>query len=269
LAFDSEYSWAALRVSVPEARSAALCRTCPTRIGDRYSFLRVESGGLTTLSGVAVAGFLEVPGGRRLTFTEGGPCGAPVFDLHGDVVAMFSRRPVPELGPVSSANLSYLGPRVEHAVTPFATPISSLPQAFPEPPRQLSELAARGVFVLPLAEERGLVVTGGIASELQGRSDAPIPVGQSAQLRRSQGAKVAFATVRSDKRREGQARFRVWTLKNRLAMEGEAVKLKARARDATFLWWPLHVEQLPTGVYRLDLDLDGVSLWRAYFRVTD
>jgi hypothetical protein len=182
---------------------------------------------------------------------------------------MFSRRRLPELGPVASAIPSDLGPRVEHAITPFAMPISFLPEVFATAPRRLSELATSGVFVLPLAEERGLIVTGGIASEIQRRSGAAIPLGQSMDQHRSQGAKIAFATVSSDTRREGEARFRVWTLENKPAMEGEPVKLKAWARSATFLWWHLHAEQLPSGVYRLDFDLNDATLWRAYFRVTD
>ena len=47
------------------------------------------------------------------------------------------------------------------------------------------------------------------------------------------------------------------------------MKLKLQARSTTFVSWPLVIEALSSGVYRLDLDIDDTTVWRAYFRVSD
>ncbi len=269
LGFDKRQAWAALKAPSLSASGVLLCRTCVPKLGDRYKFLFAEESGATMLSETGVAGFLDVPGGRRLRLGEFGPSGSPVFNAHGEVVALFSRRAVPDLGPVSRGSFRIMGRHQGNITTGFGTALSAVPEAFPDPPRRLAELAAEGVFVRPVNEDATLFVSGGIAAGLQRQNGVPLPVGQSVDFRRSQGPQVAFATVTPETRRQGLVRFRVWSLENHPVMGGDPVKLKAQARSVTFLSWPLRVEALPPGVYRLDLELDDTPIWRAYFRVAD
>ncbi len=112
-----------------------------------------------------------------------------------------------------------------------------------------------------------------ISGVLCKRIDRKIPNGrcvdQTNEFLRSQGEVFAFVTWAPKTKRKGQALYEVYDLENHKLLQSPPGKLELEPDHLRSVDWKIPVANLATGIYRVDVLLDGEPAWRSFFRIAD
>ena len=71
-------------------------------------------------------------------------------------------------------------------------------------------------------------------------------------------------------KRKGVPTLRMYDLDNRLLSESPGKKkISVSPQKLSYTGWEVPLENVPSGIYRLDVALNTDTVWRTFFRVVD
>jgi hypothetical protein len=267
LTWHHRQDWAIVPVPAMSGAVPVTRATEAVKPGDLcYSANAGGGDGVVTVASCEIVGQGDVPGvGPRLTasfFSAGGAPGAPLLNEYGELIGMMTEGPFERASTLRFIRLGQMG----QPSAPAAAPVGALPSP-PWPARvTLSELAAKGLFTLPVTHERH-VLSGGFATAVVPKGASTQPVDQRNQFQKTDKTLTAFLTWSPAERIRGTTTLRIFDIDNRLLGETKPTKLSMRPGDLSMSVWTLNVP--PPGAYRVDVMLNTDIAWRGYFVVTE
>jgi hypothetical protein len=130
----------------------------------------------------------------------------------------------------------------------------------------LADVRARG-DLLPGVEGTNNIVTGGFARAIS-RTSTPGPVDERLDFSAKEKEFVVFINWRPQTRIKGMATLRLYDESNHVTVESKPSKVDIRPDNALLSSWKMPIPDRP-GVYRADILIDGVPIWRGFVRITE
>jgi hypothetical protein len=266
LAMNRQQDWIVLAGGIEGEVNQPLVSETGIQIGDRVFSIEASSGASRvlvdgTLSGRAGAG----ASGPRLLMTLGGgsaPPGEPVFNEFGELIGIMGGSLVPGASDLSDL----LHFRAELRGVPIV-PVSLVRAALDATPIPLADVRERG-GLLPSVQAGQNVLSGGFARGIN-RTQTIVPADQRQEFSVSRDKEfVVFITWSPQMRLKGMHVLKLYDEANHILVESKPGKLDLRPGDARLSSWRLTVPGRP-GVYRTEVLVDGVPIWRGFVRLTD
>jgi hypothetical protein len=202
--------------------------------------------------------------GPRLIMTLGGgaaPAGEPVFNEFGELVGLVGGSLVAGVSDLSDL----LQFRADLRGVPVV-PISLIRAPIGTTPILLSEVRARGDLLAAVQGGQN-ILSGGFARAIN-RTQTIAPADQRREFSARDTEFVVFVTWSPQARVKGGLVLKMYDETNRAVMDSKPGKVDLRPGDMRLSSWRLPVPSRP-GMYRADVLLDGVPIWRAFVRVTE
>lgn len=261
--------WAVLRVPLT-GEKLQRAKEGSWAVGDRCFTLNVsESGGRVIVDG-QITGIQKVArAGERLSIAstlDRRAVGAPLVNEYGEVVGLMGGVPFPGAFSGGDTVVSTAAIRLN----PFpssAVPTSQVSsQGSPTP---VAQWAAAGHFmpaVLPLVN----VMRSGVARKVVFNNGYPDTQDERSDFKRIDKQVTVYVVWSPEKKVKGVGRFRLYGSNNNLLLESKPSKLNFDPNDRMVSsTWNLPVGQLPPDIYRVDVSLDGNTIWRGFFRISE
>jgi hypothetical protein len=233
-----------------------------TQVGDRLFSLAGSSPTSRVLVDGAIAGMAGGPASRLLMTLSAVPVppGGPVFNEFGELVGIAGG----SLVPGASDELDLLRFRAELNGIPVV-PTTAI-RAPLEPLLPLAEARTRGDFLA--AVQRGQhVLSGGFARAINNATTVTAS-DQRREFSTRDKTIVVFVTWSPQARLKGAVVMRLFDETNRVIVDSKPGKLNLRVGDSRLSSWSIPVPLRP-GVFRADVSIDGVPIWRDFVRITE
>jgi hypothetical protein len=181
--------------------------------------------------------------------------GSPVLNESGELLGVTD-------GPTSI----YEALRVRHElrgspVIPYTE--MSVPDEAPHVP--LADLRSRGELMPPVTGESH-VVSGGFASSIN-RGPVVAPADQRAEFSTSEKSMTVFVSWSPHERLRGMLSMKLFDADNRPIVQTPPKKTNLRKQNLMLSTWQITMLRTP-GVYRADVMIDNLVMWRGYVRIT-
>lgn len=120
--------------------------------------------------------------------------------------------------------------------------------------------------VLPLVN----VMRSGVARKVVFNNGYPDTQDERSDFKRIDKQVTVYVVWSPEKKVKGVGRFRLYGSNNNLLLESKPSKLNFDPNDRMVSsTWNLPVGQLPPDIYRVDVSLDGNTIWRGFFRISE
>jgi hypothetical protein len=234
------------------------------QVGDRCFSIEAATGGTRILVDGAITGRAgSQSSGTRLVANLAagtGMPGSPVFSEFGELIGFIGGALVP--GVYDLADLIQFRAELKGA------PVVPLPAAGPGASAvTFSDAWARG-DILHALDGREHVISGGFAKGIL-KDQTVRPADQRQDFSTKDKEFVVFITWGPQARLKGMTTLRLYDQSNQLVADSKPAKLDVRPGSPSVLSsWKMSI---PTraGIYRADVLVDGVPMWRGFVRVTD
>jgi hypothetical protein len=265
LAMNRQQDWIVLAGGIEGEVSQPLASEASIQIGDRLFSIEASSGASRVLADGTVSGRAGTPAtGPRLLMTFGagsGPPGDPVFNEFGELVGITGGSLVPGASDLSDL----LRFRAELHGVPIV-PISLVRSALGGAAVPLADLRARGELLSAVVGGQH-VMSGGFARGIA-KTQTIVPTDQRREFSVSDKQFVAFVTWSPQLRLKGALVLRLHDEANHVVVDSKPGKLDLRPGDARLSSWTMTVPERP-GVYRADVLVDNVPIWRGFLRIVE
>lgn len=272
LGANREQDWALLAVPGTKIPPLKLARPGSWKVGDVCYVTDSPSPGARSIVAVAITGILKSGvHGRRFTISwngSGRAMGSPVLNTYGKVIGIVGESPdFGANGVPLGTGLSRLplaasaGPQViSAAIVPTQAPTSQ--------PTTLAELAARGLFIMPVARD-SQIVYGYLCRGYQREGDSVQPNVVTSQFFHRDGKIAVLVMWDPNRKVKSTDQVRVYDDANRLVLQSKPTKLHLGRHTTAYTGWKMPISTLLPGVYRVDVILGNTPEWRSFFRLSE
>lgn len=276
IAWNRWQDWALIEAG--SVRGAILNRAKPGSwaVGDRCYSLNVSTEDNRTIEYGDIIGMPKFPKpGELLNISfrlNDRALGSPLLDGYGDVIGVMGGGLIPGfwsiLGRTShSFSSSYRLGRVSRGQ--LAIPISQVNLRFADGHnKNLHELKLAGQFIEPLVEVRNITF-GRLARDVIMRRSIPNLIDEKTEFAQKDGRVALALTWEPTEKRKVRVHLRLYDVENKLLFESRPSKVRLRPGRRFENAWKLSIENLPAGIYRIDVLLDQEPHWRTYFRMNE
>jgi S1-C subfamily serine protease len=265
LAMNRLQDWIVLAGGIEGEVSQPLVSDASVQIGDRLFSIAASTGASRVLADGTISGRAGTPAtGPRLLMTFGagsGPPGGPVFNEFGELMGITGGSLVPGASDLSDL----LRFRAELHGVPIV-PISLIRSALGGAVVPLAEARARG-DLLPAVIGGQHVMSGGFARGIA-KTQTIVPTDQRREFSVSDKQFVAFVTWSPQLRLKGALVLRLYDEANRVVVDSKPGKLDLRPGTSRLSSWTMTVPG-GLGVYRADVLIDNVPIWRGFLRIVE
>ncbi len=276
LAWNRWEDWAVLRVEGAAARGLETAVSNSWNVGDRCFALDAPAEGNRVIVEGSITGKLTAPdAGERLNIgmlLETSATGSAVFDEYGNVVAVVGGGLLPGAGSLRGTRFEYLA----YEMNPrgllrggIAIPISRVAV----PPTDavwatFEDLQAKGQFVPPLLAARHVAMSS-LGRKLD--KDSPIPrvLDERVEFPRGEPELAMLVVWEPKDKVKTTTTIRIYDVQNRSLARSEPAKINLQPGKRVQTTWKMPINNLPPGIYRIDLVLGEQPAWRAFFRITE
>jgi Trypsin-like peptidase domain len=276
-AWNRRQDWAILQVAGIEEPAFAVAKTDSWGVGDRCFYLDAAGPGNRIIVTTTIVGKNTFPhSGDRIslgTSPANTGIGTALLDEYGDAIGVTGGGLVPGVSTLEGvrsgvpANLLLAGGL---AVPAMATPMSQI--SVPGPGSKtstLAELMQAGQFVAPVVHREDILY-GTMAREVRRGKDGLVDaIQQKYEFSRSDGHAAVMLSLEPARKQKGTTVISIYDLDNKAVSQAPADSSEAPGGRLLFLSKTLNIGSLESGVYRLDVAINGSPVWRTFFRITD
>ena len=236
------------------------------QIGDRCFSMEAVPAGSRILVDSAVIGRAGSPAsGPRVVINlpmGTGMPGGPVFTEFGELVGFIGGSLVPGTSDLSDL----IAFRAELRGAPVV-PLSTVAVSADAKPLPFADVWGRG-DILHAVEGREHVISGGFAKTIL-RDQTVHPADQRQEFSKSDKEFVVFITWGPQARLRGASTLRMYNQSNQVTAESQPSKLDVKpGYPSTLSSWKMPIPATP-GIYRAEVLIDGVPIWRGFVRITE
>jgi hypothetical protein len=274
LAWDARRDWALLPASTDGHPPLEISERTPA-IGDRLIVFSVEAELTRVIGGIDLAGRVQDrQAGELLHLNPNLPfaaVGGPLLDEYGKVIGLVIGNLLPgSRGPMLGMGTS---PEFYNRLTSFnrVLPIGAIP-AEPAPGEGLfTTLVEKGVFVRPLAPHENFIAAG--TARQTPREDGILRAGEEMARFSRRDPQVVLMSLwalrQKQKRVEGMVSAKVHATDNSVRVAAPPLLLKLTKTLPVRHTISFSPSVLPAGIYRVDLEWDGRTVWRTFLEITE
>jgi len=278
LAADRPQDWALLQVPSLGTAPLPIARLGSWAVGDEYFSLEAPPTGGRTLVEGNITGVNDFPDfGKRMHLslsTSAGASGSPVLNEAGEVIGIISHGSLlPGVGSSDTAMRFGYPMNLAGADSParlndvLAIPIESV--HIPETDVQavpLEKFMQAGGLIPPLTRDR-IIDLGTVAQRVVQHGPVQQTEGEKFQYSRADAKIFVFMTFNPQRKVKSQLVCRLYDLNNHLVEESKPIKLSLAPFQRSDMSWPIDIRPLKEGLYRVDVFIGDVAVWRSFFRL--
>lgn len=265
IAMNRQQDWIVLAGGPEGEIEQPLASETRVQVGDRLFSIEASTGASRVLVDGSLSGRAGSPSsGPRLVLTLGGgsaPPGEPVFTEFGELVGLVGGSLVPGVSDLSDL----LHFRAELHGVPIV-PVSLVRAPVGSTPLALADVRARGEL-LPAVQGGQHVLSGGFARAIN-RTQTIAPADQRQEFSARDGEFVVFITWGPQARLKGGLALKMYDEANHPIADSKPGKVDLRPGDRRLSSWRVPVPSRP-GMYRAEVLVEGVPIWRAFVRVIE
>lgn len=276
-AWNRRQDWAILQVAGIEAPALADAKTDSWGVGDRCFYLDAAGPGNRIIVATTIVGKNAFPhSGDRIslgTSPANTGIGTALLDEYGEAIGVTGGGLVPGVSTLEAvrsgvpASLLLAGGLATPAM---ATPMSQI--SVPEPDSKtstLEELMQTGQFVVPIVHREDILF-GTMAREVRREKDGRVDaVQQKYEFSRSDGHAAVLLTLEPARKQKATVTISIYDLDNKAVSQTPADSFDSQGGKLLYLSKALNIGSFESGVYRLDIAINGSPVWRTFFRITD
>jgi hypothetical protein len=206
----------------------------------------------------------------NLNCTHPDVIGSPLLNEYGDLIGVVGGSLIP--GWTSTKvirGVYYSGEQINNA-TPglLAVPVNSTSTpASTQSTTSFQQLMSDGVFI-PLLSRSENILYGTLARRVEAKP-LPTPMEETYDFRSKDGFAV-FLNWRPKEKLKGAALIRIYDLSGHALIETKPTKIDMKPGPLpSYSWWKTDISSLKPAIYRVDVLLDSIPVWRAFFKVRD
>jgi hypothetical protein len=276
LAWNRNQDWVAIKIEAGQTPALPFAPANSWDIGDPVSYLDFAPEGNRVLSEVKIIGKNTFPAaGDRLNLSNSitaKAVGAPLLNVYGEVIGMLGGSLNPARDQGSSIEMFLpdglqLTNRTSGGV---AVPISmvNLKQTTPY---AMENLIQDGVSLPPLLVAKN-VRHFQLSHRIDRSSEYPFPVDFATQFSRRNDKMAVFVVWDSEEEIKGHASFQIYGRDNKMivvAQKNKDAKVNLKPGRQVRTFWQIDISDIPAGIYRVDVLLNGEPASRAFFRIVN
>src|SRR5271156_3235175 len=276
-AWNRRQDWAILQVAGIEGPAFAIAKADSWGVGDRCFYFDAAGLGNRVIVATSIVGKNTFPrSGDRIslgTSPASTGIGTALLDEYGEVIGVTGGGLVPGVSTLESvragvpASLLLAGGL---AVPAMATPMSQI--SVPAPAAKtstLEELTQTGQFVAPVMHREDILF-GTMAREVRREKDGLVDALQEKyEFSRSDGHAAVLLSLDPTRKQKEATGVSIYDLDNKAVSQNPADVSATPGGKLVFLSKTLDIGKMETGVYRLDVVMNGSPVWRTFFRITD
>jgi len=271
LAVNRRQDWIVLKV--PLANIPNLSRASGWSVGDNAFLLDVPAENNRVLVETSLIGKQNLDAaGDRINIADTvnrRAVGSPLLNEYGEVMGFVGGSLLP--GSAFIEDLAF-GARPSSLGVPsrgtFAVPID-LVNDTTATATTIDGLLRDGQFIPALVSSQS-VLNGALARAVNTKIDPPRTIEEKIEISHSSPQCVVFITWLPTEKRKGYPSLRIYDLDNHKISEYlNKKKITVTPNKLSYSLWDLSLGTLPTGIYRIDVLLDGDFVWRTFFRMVD
>lgn len=277
VAWNRWQDWALLKIEASSKLVLKPGSKDPLKVGDRCVFLDVLPAGTRLVDG-SITGRNAFPkAGERVLLASGvtrASFGGPLLDEYGNYVGVLGGNIVPGGDPTKMITLMNDTPAertTSSEVTGLAVPTTLLPELSRSAASvRLADLAQRGEFLDPLVENKGIqfaTLAGAITKEVKG--GFPSPSDYRRVFSRRDSKAMVYVSWRPQVKEKVRAVLRWFDSDNKLISESKLKELSLSPGAWMTTVWDIPLQNIPVGIYRVDLVLNDKTAWRDFFKMTE
>ena len=264
IAINRAQDWAIVSGGVDADVSQPLAPDTTVQIGDRMFSLEASAYASRVLVDGQITGRAgSSASGPRFIMSVGGgasPSGEPVFNEYGELIGIMGGTLVP--GTYEMTDLIRF--RAELRGSPVV-PISLFRAPSDAVGTPITEVRARG-DLLGAVESGQNIVNAGFARGIS--KTTPYPQDERRDFSIKEKEFTVFISWKAQARLKGMATLRLYDEGNHVVVDSEPAKIDIRPENFMLSNWKIPIPERP-GVYRADVMVDGVPLWRGFVRITE
>ncbi|MGH9904851.1 MAG: S1 family peptidase, partial [Pyrinomonadaceae bacterium] len=273
VAWNRRQDWVILKVALDNIAPLERASVDSWAIGDRSYFLDMPSEGNRVLVETSLIGKQNLGGaGDRLNIAETvnrRAVGSPVLNEYGEVIGLVGGNLLPGAAFIEDlafgARSNAIGATSRGAL---AVPMNLIDESSTSV-TTIEGLASSGQFT-PALVSTPSVLSGTLARTVNRKTNPPQPIDEKIEFSKADSKGVLFLTWLPKEKRKGRPSLRLYDLDNRLISENQnKKKITVSPNQLKYSLWDLNFGDLPAGIYRFDVLLDGDIVWRTFFRMVE
>ena len=273
LSWDKWKDWAFIKVDAGQKRFIKVLPNTEAPVGSRVFALAVSPASARVIVRCDIVGkntFSQNGDRINLNCTHPDVTGSPLLNEYGDLIGVVGGSLIPGWTSTKSIRgVYYSGEQINNA-TPglLAVPVNSTSTpASTQSTTSFQQLMSDGVFISPLSRSENILY-GTLARRVETKP-LPTPMEETYDFRSKDGFAV-FLNWRPKEKIKGAALIRVYDLSGRALIETKPTKIDMKPGPLPFYsWWKADISTLKPAIYRIDVLLDSIPVWRAFFKVRD
>jgi hypothetical protein len=245
------------------------------KIGERLIVFNSEQPGTRQIGGVDVTGQQDNPGfGPRILLNPSpteDATGGPLLTHYGDVVGIVGGSTLPGSRTLRTSRTVLIGPMgLPPPINSAATPLSLIPTgAVDRVPIDGSTLLSQNFFTPPISVYPGLAYAG-VTPVLDKKKLAAGSSPDAASYRTSDLEMNVYGYFRAVAKAEKiTLNTVIFDLSNKPRARAAPTLLHNRQDASSRIVFTFSPAKLGPGIYRVDLQADGATVWRTFVTVTD
>ena len=276
LAWSRNQDWVAIKIDAGQTPALPFAQENSWDIGDPVSYLDVAPEGNRVLSELKIIGKNTFPSaGDRLNLSSSittKAVGAPLLNVYGEVIGILGGNL--NVGSDKGNSIEMLLPdglQLTNRISGgMAVPISivNLKQTSPY---AMENLIRDGVSFPPLVAGRHVSYIQ-LTHRIERSSGSPWPVDSASQFSQRDERMAIFVMWDPKVEIKGQARFQIYSRDNKplvLAQKIKDAKIGIKPGKRVPSCWQIDISDVPVGIYRVDVLLNGDPASRAFFRIVN
>jgi hypothetical protein len=272
VAFNRHQDWVILLTNAQANSSLKLAEPKSWGIGDHCYWLDVRPDGTRTFADGQIVGLPAAAWGDRIDISQGyaSPAfGGALLNDRGEVIGILGGT-LPEAFVNSvTTQLQSDSEMTFSAVGGIAVPASPLPQALPTAPVTLQELWNKGLMTPSVAGSKyvlyGMLMQGNRSDKKSLPTDRVLKL----QFQHNDNLANALILFSNSESFKSTAVLKLYDMDNRVVVSSSPEKVNVNRGDRAERVWQVPLTNLPSGVYRVDVELSEGVAWRRYFQLTD
>jgi hypothetical protein len=276
VAWNRRQDWVILKVTLdPNDAVATLGRASVNSwaISDRCYFLDVPAEVSRVLVETSLTGKQNLGvAGERLNIGDTAnrrAVGSPVLNEYGEVIGLIGGNLIPGAAFLEdmafSARTLALGGPSRGAV---AVPINLVDESSATA-TTVAGLASSGQFMQALVSSQS-VLSGVLSRSVNQKTNPPQPIDEKSEFSRADSQGMLLVSWLPTEKRKGRPSLRLYDLDNKLLNETQnKKKITVTPQKLSYSAWEFNFGNLPAGIYRLDVALEGEIVWRTFFRMIE
>lgn len=275
VAWNRRQDWVLLSTDLKSAPALTLPETKTWSIGDHCTWLNTKTDGTRILSDGQIVGSKSPASyGERIDISgvyDSVSLGGPLLNDYGEVIGILGGA-LPEslLNGYASQTQSDASEAVFAATGGIAISSTLLPKTLPPSPSTLQDIWTKGDMMVPVVNSKYILF--GMLSQgqpVKGKTFTPGERDLKISFRRSDATAGALIHFVNNDNFKATAVIRLYDLDNRQIASGKPDKVSVTHGQFAERLWQFPIANLPLGIYRVDVELDGGVAWRQYFKITD